>query len=77
MVNKQMKRCSAALGIHERQMKTTTRYHYTPIKVATIFKLIMLCVDRGCEKLEFSYTTGGNVKWYNRFRKYFVNLLKN
>ena len=38
-----MKRCSASLAIREMQMKTTIRYHLTPVRVANITKTTDKC----------------------------------
>jgi hypothetical protein len=62
MTNKYMKQCSASLAIKERQIKTTLRFHLTPVRSAIIMKTTNDDKDTG--KKETLYTVGGNVNWY-------------
>ena len=60
MANKHMKRCSTSLIIREMQIKTTIRYHFTPVRMAAIQESTTINAGEGVEKREPSYTVGGN-----------------
>ena len=61
IANKHMKECSTSLIIREMQIKTTVRYHLTPVRMAIIKKSQTINAGEGVEKREPSCTVGGNV----------------
>ena len=60
MAKKHMKRSSTSLIIREMQIKTTMRYHFTPVRMAAIKSLQAINAGEGVEERETSYTVGGN-----------------
>ena len=58
------------------QIKTTIRYHLTPVRMA-IIKKSTNNAEEDVEKRDPSYTVGGNVNWYNHYGEQYGGSLKN
>jgi hypothetical protein len=61
MAKKHVKKCSPSLAIKEMQIKTTLRFHLSPVRIATIKNTINNNVGYSVGKKEPSYTAGENV----------------
>ena len=60
------------------QIKTTMRYHLTPIRMAVIKKKNLQTINAGggVEKRELSYIVGENVRWYSHYGEQHRDFLK-
>ena len=76
MARKHMKTYSPLI-IKEMQVKTTMRYHFTPIIMAIIKNLQTINAREGMNKRKPSYTVDGNVNWCNHYGEQYGIFLKN
>jgi hypothetical protein len=76
MAKKQMKKCSPSLAIKEMQIKTTLRFHLTPVRIAVIKNTANNRCVEDVWKNEPSYTAGGNASWCNHSGKLYGVFLK-
>jgi hypothetical protein len=75
MAKKHMKNYSLSLAIKEMQIKTTLRFHLTPVKIAIIKTPPTTGVGKDVGKKEPLYTAGGNARWCNHSGKKFGDFL--
>ena len=56
------------------QIKTTVRYHFTPVRMAVIKKITVV---KDVEKRETLCTVGGSVNWWSHYGKQYGGSSKN
>ena len=67
MAKKHMNQCSTSLIINEMKIKSTMKYHFTPVRMAIIKNVQTINAGEGVEKREPSYTVGGSVNRCNNY----------
>ena len=67
MAERYLRKCSTSLVIREMQIKTTLRFHLTPVRMAKIKNIDTTYAGEVVGKREHFCIVGGNASWYNPF----------
>jgi hypothetical protein len=62
MAKNHMKTCSPSLAIKEMHIKTTLRFHLTPVRMASLKNTYYNKCSQECGEKEPSYTVHGNAR---------------
>jgi hypothetical protein len=76
MAKKHMKICSPSLAIKEIQIKTTLRFHLTPVRIPIIKNTTNNRCWQGCGGKGTLLHAGGNASQYNHSGKKCGSILK-